>query len=97
MKFWRSGWFYIIALLILVVIAGSIWHKCSIDSLKDNNNQLLQQLLEDSSYQAKKLDDTIYGIKTIQNSQLSEDLLTKKLKETLDKYDLSQVYGAQIQ
>jgi hypothetical protein len=97
MQFWKSGWFYIIALLILVIAAGSIWHKCSIDSLRENNNQLLSQLLEDSNYQTKKLDDTIYGIKTIQNSQLSEDLLTKKLKEILDKYDLSQVYGAQIQ
>lgn len=97
MKFWKSGWFYIVALLVLVVIAGSIWHKCSIDSLRENNNQLLRQLLDDSNYQTKKLDDTIYGIKTIQNSQLSEDLLTEKLKDILDKYNLSQVWGAQVE
>ena len=97
MKFWKSGWFYIVALLVLVVIAGSIWHKCSIDSLRENNNQLLRQLLDDSNYQTKKLDDTIYGIKTIQNTQLSEDLLTEKLKDILDKYNLSQVWGAQVE
>lgn len=97
MQFWKSGWFYIVALLVLVVIAGSIWHKCSIDSLRENNNQLLRQLLDDSNYQTKKLDDTIYGIKTIQNTQLSEDLLTEKLKDILDKYNLSQVWGAQVE
>lgn len=97
MQFWKSGWFYIVAILILVIAAGSIWHKCSIDSLRENNNQLLHQLLEDSNYQTKKLDDTVYGIKTIQNSQLSEDLLTKKLKDILDKYNLSQVWGAQVE
>jgi hypothetical protein len=77
MKFWRSGWFYVVALLFLCIISGLIWHKCTIDSLKDNNNKLLQQLLADSNYQTKRLDDTVSGIKTIQNDQMSADLLTE--------------------
>lgn len=97
MSIFRSGWFYIVALLLLCIVAGSIWHKCSIDSLKENNNKLLQQLLESSDYATKQLDDTISGIKTIQNDQISADLLTDKLKEQLDKYNLESVYGAQIQ
>ena len=97
MKFWKSGWFYVVAILILVIAAGSIWHSCEIKSLKENNNKLLQQLLEDSNFQAKKLDDTLYGIKTIQNDQLSEDLLTKKLQDILDKNNLSGVYASQVQ
>jgi hypothetical protein len=97
MKFWRSGWFYVVALLFLCIISGLIWHKCTIDSLKDNNNKLLQQLLADSNYQTKRLDDTVSGIKTIQNDQMSADLLTEKLKEQLDKYNLEAVYGAQVQ
>jgi len=93
----KSPIFWILCVFILICTSGLIWHKCSIDSLRENNNQLLHQLLEDSNYQTKKLDDTIYGIKTIQNSQLSEDLLTEKLKDILDKYNLSQVWGAQVE
>jgi hypothetical protein len=97
MSIFRSGWFYVVALLFLTIGAGLIWHKCSVDSLRDNNQQLLSQLLADSNYQTKKLDETISGIKTIQNDQMSADLLTEKLKEQLSKYNLEAVYGAQIQ
>ncbi len=97
MSIFKSPFFYVVALLFLCIISGLIWHKCSIDSLKDNNNKLLQQLLADSNYQTKRLDDTVSGIKTIQNDQMSADLLTEKLKEQLDKYNLEAVYGAQVQ
>lgn len=94
---WKSGWFYIVIILFLVVISGLIYHKCSVDSLKENNNKLLTQLLNDSNYQTKRLDETISGIKTIETKQISEDLIGEKLQEQLAKYNLEAVYGAQVQ
>lgn len=97
MNIFKSGWFYVVSLLILLILTGIIWHKCSIDSLKENNNKLLQQLLEDSNFQAKKIDDTLYAIRTIQNNQISKELLTEKMQKIIDENNLSEVYASQIQ
>ena len=92
----KSGWFYIICVLVLVMVSGLIYHKCQIDSLKDNNQQMLEQLLKSSDYQTKQLTDTISAVQTIGAKQISPDFITEKLKEQLDKYNLESVYAAQV-
>ena len=82
--------------MFLCLVAGAVWHKCSIDSLKEDNSKMLQQLLESSDYQTKQLSETVAGVKTIESQSISPDLLTDALKKEIEKYNLESVYAAQL-
>lgn len=92
----KNGWFYVVAVLLLSIIVGSIYHQCSISELKKNNETLLRQLLNDSNYQTKQLTETISGIKTIETNQMSPDILSEELKKQLEKHNLNAIYASQI-
>lgn len=93
----RSVWMWIVIVLLIVIVSGLIWHKCQVDNLKDQNRGMLQQLLESNDYQAKKIDDTTYMVKTIQSNQLSDNVVSEEIKKALSQYNLEGVVGSYIQ
>jgi hypothetical protein len=96
-KLLKSPIFWICCVFVGVIIFGTIFYSCKIDSLKENNNKLLQQLLVSSDYQAQKLSDTVSGIKTLETNQISADIISEELQKVLNQSNLSAIYASQIQ
>lgn len=92
----KSVYFYIIVFFLLVITSGLIYHKCEIDSLKENNQRLLSQLLKASDYQTQKLIGTVSSVQTLETKELSKDIVSKILQETLDKYNLKSMYESSL-